>query len=150
MSKEQENPLKFDLLGLYFSKNQVDVSFISKRSGVDRETLNSFKRKSVITKKVTDRVSGFVLKKIAEALNKEPGIVFQEIYTLENQIFNELEILSENLVFLREQSASIEEALEEVKELTDSCDCFEIPELKVFYYEYAIWFYADFKRGENE
>ena len=150
MSKEQASPLKFDLLGFYFSKNQVDVSFISKRSGVDRETLNSFKRKSVITKKVTDRVSGFVLKKIAEALNKEPGIVFQEIYILENQILSELEILNENLIFLRDQGESSEEPLNDIKNLTDSCEIFGIKELKHFYYDYAIWFYTNYERIENE
>ena len=93
---------------------------------------------------------GFVLKKIAEALNKEPGIVFQEIYILENQILSELEILNENLVFLRDQGESSEEPLKDIKNLTDSCENFGIKELNPFYYEYAIWFYTNYERIENE
>ncbi|WP_267666494.1 hypothetical protein [Listeria innocua] len=89
--------VKFDLLQMYFEDNDITVYAISKVTGISAQSLNNFKARSFTGgERVTNRITGLHVQKIAEALAKNPGKVFNDLIYLENEVMLSLEELKEN------------------------------------------------------
>ncbi|EAG7534331.1 hypothetical protein QNN67_15095 [Listeria monocytogenes] len=89
--------VKFDLLQMYFEDNDITVYAISKVTGISAQALNNFKARSFTGgERVTNRITGLHVQKIAEALAKNPGKVFNDLIYLENEVMLSLEELKEN------------------------------------------------------
>ncbi|EAC6190594.1 hypothetical protein EON19_15940, partial [Listeria monocytogenes] len=73
------------------------VYAISKVTGISAQALNNFKARSFTGgERVTNRITGLHVQKIAEALAKNPGKVFNDLIYLENEVMLSLEELKEN------------------------------------------------------
>ncbi|MKC25926.1 hypothetical protein D2144_15410, partial [Listeria monocytogenes] len=66
-------------------------------TGISAQALNNFKARSFTGgERVTNRITGLHVQKIAEALAKNPGKVFNDLIYLENEVMLSLEELKEN------------------------------------------------------
>lgn len=82
---------------MYFEDNDITVYAISKVTGISAQALNNFKARSFTGgERVTNRITGLHVQKIAEALAKNPGKVFNDLIYLENEVMLSLEELKEN------------------------------------------------------
>ncbi len=82
---------------MYFEDNDITVYAISKVTGISAQSLNNFKARSFTGgERVTNRITGLHVQKIAEALAKNPGKVFNDLIYLENEVMLSLEELKEN------------------------------------------------------
>ncbi|MCH2850046.1 hypothetical protein K3V80_14700, partial [Listeria monocytogenes] len=74
------------------------------------QALNNFKARSFTgAERVTNRITGLHVQKIAEALAKNPGKVFNDLIYLENEVMLSLEELKENAKIWRMNGDSPED-----------------------------------------